>query len=259
VHAVTRAGLSAIFLNPLAGDDSLHLDFAAGVDWMPPQGLRIGATEFVRVTGAAGGQTFTFAGNVMSSGAWNVDIAGVTSLALASGGFTIASDLAGRALSVESNATVDVLASTRLATLSITGGATVNMNDNELALRNTSADEIGAMIFSGALGSVLAPENSIFTLGTAPAPDVLFITGGETALFSGLTVTAQDVLVKYTYGGDANLDGVVDVADYGAIDNWIQFPGTAGYVNGDFNYDGVIDVADYGFIDWVIQVQGPPL
>jgi hypothetical protein len=75
----------------------------------------------------------------------------------------------------------------------------------------------------------------------------------------GRTVDGTTVLVRFTYAGDANLDGVVDVADYGAIDNWIQFPGTDGYGNGDFNYDGVIDVADYGVIDYTIQVQGQAL
>jgi hypothetical protein len=48
----------------------------------------------------------------------------------------------------------------------------------------------------------------------------------------------------------------VDGADYGVIDNYVQFPGTDGYVNGDFNYDGVIDGADYGVIDNTIQLQG---
>jgi hypothetical protein len=55
-----------------------------------------------------------------------------------------------------------------------------------------------------------------------------------------------------------NFDGLVDGADYGVIDNSVQFPGTDGYVNGDFNYDGVIDGADYGIIDNTIQLQGAP-
>jgi hypothetical protein len=54
------------------------------------------------------------------------------------------------------------------------------------------------------------------------------------------------------------MDGLVDGADYGVIDNYVQFPGTDGYVNGDFNYDGVIDGADYGVIDNTIQLQGAP-
>jgi hypothetical protein len=78
-------------------------------------------------------------------------------------------------------------------------------------------------------------------------------------MFAGHTVTGASVIALYTYAGDMNFDGLVDVADYGSIDNWIQFPGTTGYMNGDLNYDGVIDVADYGVIDNTIQLQGAPI
>ena len=49
--------------------------------------------------------------------------------------------------------------------------------------------------------------------------------------------------------GDVNHDRVVDGADYGTLDQWYQFPGTAGFSNGDVNYDEVIDGADYGTLD----------
>jgi hypothetical protein len=97
------------------------------------------------------------------------------------------------------------------------------------------------------------------TLGVAEAADVLFLSGSATALWEGQTVDATTVIVRYTYAGDADLNGYVDAADYGYIDNYVQFPGTSGYANGDFNYDGVIDAEDYGMIDNTIQLQGPPL
>jgi hypothetical protein len=65
--------------------------------------------------------------------------------------------------------------------------------------------------------------------------------------------------MKYTYAGDANLDGVIDGGDYGQIDNNVQIAGADGYFNGDFNYDGVIDGGDYGIIDNNIQAQGAPI
>ena len=55
------------------------------------------------------------------------------------------------------------------------------------------------------------------------------------------------------------MNGYIDAADYGSIDNWVQFPGTDGYANGDFNFDGVIDAADCGIIDNTIQLGGPSL
>ena len=97
------------------------------------------------------------------------------------------------------------------------------------------------------------------TLGVTEASDLLGLTGTQTQIWNGHTLDATSVIVKYSYVGDANFDGVIDGADYGAIDNWVQFPGTWGYSNGDFNYDGVIDGADYGLIDNAVQLQGAPL
>ena len=39
-------------------------------------------------------------------------------------------------------------------------------------------------------------------------------------------MSATDIVVRYTYAGDLNLDGSIDGADYGMIDNYVQFPGT---------------------------------
>jgi hypothetical protein len=80
--------------------------------------------------------------------------------------------------------------------------------------------------------------------------------------FGGQAVTPNTVLVKYTYGGDANLDGVVDGDDYSY---WLNgFLGTTdpavqGWLRGDFNYDGVVDGDDY--TQWLnaFLSAGPPL
>jgi hypothetical protein len=97
------------------------------------------------------------------------------------------------------------------------------------------------------------------TLGVALASNILGITGAQTDMWNGQAVNVNDVLVMYTYAGDANLDGVINGGDYGVIDNFIQVAGVSGYANGDFNYDGVIDGGDYGVIDNNIQAQGAPL
>jgi hypothetical protein len=78
--------------------------------------------------------------------------------------------------------------------------------------------------------------------------------------FDGETLTGSEVLVKYTYGGDANLDGKVNIDDYGRIDAHVGQSGSVfGWYNGDFNYDGKINIDDYGIIDSVIGAQGPVL
>ena len=76
--------------------------------------------------------------------------------------------------------------------------------------------------------------------------------------FDGQTVAAGDVEVKYTYYGDANLDGRVDGSDYSRIDNG-YLSHLAGWQNGDFNYDGVINGSDYTLIDNAFNKQGPQI
>jgi hypothetical protein len=73
--------------------------------------------------------------------------------------------------------------------------------------------------------------------------------------FDGVTPGAGDILLKYTYYGDANLDGKVDGTDYSRIDNG-YLAHLTGWYNGDFNYDSVIDGSDYTLIDNAYNSQG---
>jgi autotransporter-associated beta strand protein len=96
---------------------------------------------------------------------------------------------------------------------------------------------------------------------------MLYGSGGSiSSTFDGATPNDGDVLVKYTYYGDTNLDGVVDGTDYARIDfayqnNLTADPGSqlTGWFNGDFNYDGVIDGSDYTLMDNAFNQQGASL
>ncbi len=73
--------------------------------------------------------------------------------------------------------------------------------------------------------------------------------------FEGFAPAANDVLVKYTYYGDADLNGKVDGTDYSRIDNG-ALNHLTGWFNGDFNYDGIINGSDYTLIDNSYNTQG---
>src|SRR6185295_16495281 len=72
------------------------------------------------------------------------------------------------------------------------------------------------------------------SLGVATAANALGLNPGQTKLWAGLTVTSTETLVMYTYAGDANLDGRINVDDYGRIDINVNVPGAQGWYNGDF-------------------------
>jgi len=64
-------------------------------------------------------------------------------------------------------------------------------------------------------------------------------------------------LIKFTYGGDTNLDGKVDVTDLGALaTNWQT---SNVWTGGDFSYDGFVDVTDLGMLatNWQKGVSSP--
>src|SRR5207237_4744922 len=85
--------------------------------------------------------------------------------------------------------------------------------------------------------------------------------GGTTTIypsFDGQSVGTNDILVKYTYTGDADLDGDVDADDYAQIDAGFASH-LSGYRNGDFNYSGAINSDDFFLIDDAFSDQAAPL
>jgi Ca2+-binding RTX toxin-like protein len=75
-------------------------------------------------------------------------------------------------------------------------------------------------------------------------------TDGATTTFAGQTVLGSDTVTMVTWGGDANLDGKINIDDYGGIDFNVGSSGSVfGWFNGDFNYDGKINIDDYGVTD----------
>ena len=78
--------------------------------------------------------------------------------------------------------------------------------------------------------------------------------------FSGQPATQNDILLKYTYFGDADLSGLVDGTDYYLIDQAFSTSQlNGGWLNGDFNYDGKVDGTDYFLIDNTFGTQGAAL
>jgi hypothetical protein len=166
----------------------------------------------------------------------------------------------------------------RLATLAVGPSGKLDLANNSLVLNNgtgpgtwngSNYTGVSGMIRSGRNGggwdgnagivtSQTSATTSNFTsLGIATAAQAKTIASTATAVWAGQTVTGTETLVMYTYGGDANLDGKINVDDYGRIDSNIGL-GTAGWYNGDFNYDGKVNVDDYGVIDSNIGIQGAP-
>jgi hypothetical protein len=150
----------------------------------------------------------------------------------------------------------------KVSTLNLPSGTSLDLTNNDLIISSGSESSWEAMVKTGYNGgawngtgissSTAATTNHVTGLGIALASNALSFTSG-TMTWSGQTVSPNDVLVKYTYVGDTNLDGTINGDDYFRIDQGFGSQHGAsplrGYANGDLNFDGVINGDDYFLID----------
>jgi fibronectin-binding autotransporter adhesin len=198
-----------------------------------------GTLTLSNVTSFSGNTTVTTGTLAFTSSASNNNIADVGSI------------------TVHSSGSVDVLSSgtgnSTSRTLLVTGGLNfdgssgawlgkLDLAANDMVVHNGNLDDITNQLAQG----LISQTAGIFSSAVAGNTTLGVATG--IASFDSGTVQNTDVLVKYTYYGDANLDGHVDGGDYSLIDSAVGGTKT-GWQNGDFNYDGHIDGSDYSLID----------
>jgi hypothetical protein len=163
---------------------------------------------------------------------------------------------------------VTLPATTKIAGLLVGGSGSLDVGNHNLVIDYSSLSPLGTWTgsaYDGVAGLIASGKlrssnvtSGLNALGVAEARDALNLAGAQTQLWSGQAVDASSVLVKFTYRGDANLDGRINVDDYTRIDFNVAL-GTSGWFNGDFNYDGKINVDDYTIIDFNVGIQGPIL
>jgi autotransporter-associated beta strand protein len=233
-------------------------------------------------TVSAGTLMLATTGSIASSG--NVNVLSGGTLTLAASTSTIASALMPRTLGNVniSGGSVVLSPATNFANrqfVSVTGLSIATGTSGAFAglldIGNNSVDVEGAgttglatltaAVKQGFNGGGWNGSAGIISASAAADSRHLTAVGIATGLtsFEGSTVGSTDVLIKYTYYGDANLDGAVDGSDYTLIDAGFNSQHSAspltGWQNGDFNYDGVIDGSDYTLIDNAFNTQGSTL
>jgi hypothetical protein len=147
--------------------------------------------------------------------------------------------------------------------LTTAAGSTFDLTNNAMILHGGPVLSVAAQLASVTL-QLKAGFNGGHWNGTggisstAAHNDTRFLTAlgsrqSNGTPFDGVNTTTNDVLVKYTYYGDADLNGTVNGADYAQIDTGYGTRNNptplTGWQNGDFNYDGVINGTDYALID----------
>jgi hypothetical protein len=143
------------------------------------------------------------------------------------------------------------------AALTISGaGSTLDLKNNSMVVVGNTAAAIRGMIVATSLTTTgTAPAGKTAGLGYAQGNDAAI--AGLGGSLAGQSFAAADVAVKFTYFGDADLDGDVDGNDVGA---WaVNFTGSGGsttktWTQGDWDYDGDVDGNDVG--RWATNFTG---
>jgi len=163
--------------------------------------------------------------------------------------------------------------------LSLPGGASptakIDLADGNLIIDYTGASPLssvrdwvkaganydpgsGEMLWNGkgiTSSTAAAGDHMLVGLGVRNAVDAGSFAMPTMTALEGVAVDSTATLVKYTYMGDVNLDGVVNQDDYDVMDYYQVF-GTggeaagAGWWTGDLNGNGVIDQDDYDLADY---------
>jgi hypothetical protein len=134
-----------------------------------------------------------------------------------------------------------------LQSLSIEAGANLDLTNNSMVIDyddpvGSQVTDIRDHLKSGRLSSSSATATTRLGYGDNA------ILGKTT--FAGQSVDSSSILIKYTYAGDADLDGDADGVDIGT---WAtNFTGELGgsgsqvWTQGDWDYDGDVDGVDAG-------------
>jgi hypothetical protein len=213
------------------------------------------ALERVIGIGSAASESFTVNGSSTTPKLSFESGGGTDSLTVSAGLITLEADVLGSkggsvSASVATGSTLTLASSQHFAQMTVNGtvrvaaggdkllrvtGLTVatagrlDLTDNDMIVDYgaTASSPLGSWTgtsYNGVAGELA--RNAILSssaaghtrLGISEARDVLALAAGGSATWSGEVVDATAVLVKYTYDGDANLDGVVSGDDYSAID-----------------------------------------
>ncbi|HZZ42836.1 MAG TPA: SdrD B-like domain-containing protein, partial [Tepidisphaeraceae bacterium] len=252
--------------------DSFTIDLANG---NPLAGTTIsyngGArSDTLHVLGSAGADNVTFSSTSITVGAGSLSISnvevftfdgrqGYDNLTLNSFfPLTIAPNqqLNSLTLAASTLATLSVGRNTLYTrSLSISSSAILDLTDGTL-IDDDSAGAINSMAtllttgYDTGIWDGYGIDSSTASANTAQTTALGYLTAADLGVssYNSFAVSPSAVIIKYTYYGDATLDGNITSDDFALTDRG-HAKNLTGWLNGDFNYDGLMTAADYTLLN----------
>jgi autotransporter-associated beta strand protein len=136
----------------------------------------------------------------------------------------------------------------QLPSLTIATGSSFDLTNNHLIINYGASDPFSTIVGyvqSGYNGGAWNGPGIVSSVAVTPTNGLWYGLGyadGKDGVASGLS--SGQIEVMYTLLGDANLDGLVNAADFTILAANFNQPVT-GWDQGDFNYDGLVNAADF--------------
>jgi autotransporter-associated beta strand protein len=232
--------------------------FTGGTIATPTFDVAAGATAVVASNAAGGGPTTS----LTKTGAGTLTLAAANTYA---GGTTVsagtlvlgnADATAGGAIDIADGALAQAQAglpkAVTVTTLATHTTGKFDLTNNSMVVRGMSAAQVQTLLAAGYNAGHWDGATGITSSAAAASTETSVGYASNASLnlteFKGVTgLVAGDVLVKYTYAGDANLDGKVDIGDLGLLAGAWQQSGKV-WFDGDFTYNGTVDIGDLGLL-----------
>jgi len=149
----------------------------------------------------------------------------------------------------------------KVQSLNIAGGTgawtgTLDVTNNGLVIDYTGTsplatvqDQIKSGYNGGSwTGTGITSSTAAAQAASAHRTAVGYMESTGAGTFMGQAVDPDALLVRYTYAGDGNLDGKVDLTDFTFLAANFNKTGGATWNQGDYNYDGNVDLTDFTFL-----------
>ena len=206
------------------------------------------------------GGTIVSSGGALTIDHGMINSPGNGSVTVANGGAMVTNNLRTEVTTLQGAITVRANGgsggASKVETLLMTATGKLNLKNNDLVVGTGSVGTVRGLIKTGLLGisgitsDVATPTIHGFGYASGNDPNLSPLLGTS---LSGQTFDTDSVLVKFTYRGDADLDGDSDLDDLGFWAN--SFTGDLGnpinpvtfWTQGDWDYDGETDLDDLGF------------
>jgi hypothetical protein len=256
-----------------AGNNVLHVIGTSGADAISVDGSKIAVGTTVANYSGVSSITYTTGG-----GSDFLSVSGSTPVNLAAGTGNAVNPIQLSSLSVGAGAKVSALSAANhagrsvlvVSSLSLDPKGLLDLNDNDLIVKGADVSSLSSLLASGRgtkaggiadgtwTGTTGITSSAAATQDAADGQETVALgiaLNGQLALgpystFDGQAVGASDVLIKYTYTGDMNLDGKVDNKDVAIIAGFYDAGASTGnlWSNGDLNGDGKIDQKDIAIL-----------